>query len=130
MPGGGKQVSRARYERRRTAVRIAPEVVMFALAGRWFFMCRMLGNIARSICSFTRSDLISSHDTPPDALDCTDLVDRLRASVCLDPKPEHREHHAADDAEVAEPKPEGRPVEHGEADVQARADCPVQHHYN
>ena len=56
------------------------------------------------------------------------LVHALGAGARLDPEPEHGEHDAGDDGEVAEPEPERGVVQDREADVQPRADRPVEHH--
>lgn len=58
----------------------------------------------------------------------TDLIYSFRACKSLYAKPEHGQDDTADDAEVAEPEPERRPVEHREGDMKTCTSCSVQNH--
>jgi hypothetical protein len=45
------------------------------------------------------------------------------AETNLDTKPEHSEDNTADNAEIAEPKSERGPIQHGEWNMQAGTNC-------
>ena len=88
----------------------------------------MLGQIAFNIFSHASIETCKIYRALEKSR--TNLINTFRPGIRLNAKPEHGQDHPTDDAEVAEPESERRPVQDRECNVQSGADCAVQDHYN